>query len=380
MAFPNLRATALSALVLTFAACTDESPTAIQAPTSGALAYTAPSEPVNGEFIRQSGQSTVWMVFDRTLWGVPDQQTLRACTGGRQQVVRSVSSLPAWTQRTLPSAGNPQTRPHGNAWMFGDRPVQSNAGGAVYLVVGCVRAGFATQAAYQGTFGDTDWSRVVTVADATLKSLPEGPLAQGTPLRRAGTLIESAGVIRWVTYHRGALGVPDPATMDAYCRPWSDMVDEATDYSSYTENWTIQATTSACLRGNDYPYAGSSMSGADPWNFYNRQCTSFSAWRLNQDGTEFHNYFRGPHWGDAHNWNNAAAAAGITVNGIAKQGAIAQWESGAYGAASAGHVAYVAAVHNDGYITIEEYNWATVGGYGTRRIPASNVSNYIHFR
>lgn len=371
-------AIALAALSTT--ACTDQNPAGINADGVQANAYTAPAEPVNGEFIRQNGTSPVYLVYNRTLYGIPDPQTLRACTGGYESIVRVVSSIPGWPVRALPSAGNPQTRPHGRAWMHGDKPIQSTAGGAVYLLVGCVRAGIPSQTVYQQTFGDTDWTRVVKVSDADLNAFPEGPLAQGHPLRRAGTLVEKTGPVRWVTYHGGSLGVPDPVTMDSYCRPWADLVDEAGDFSFYSESWMLQQAGAGCLRGNEYPYVGSSMSGVDAWNFYNRQCTSFAAWRANQDGTEFHNYYRGPRWSDAHNWNDAATAAGVTVNKTPRRGAVAQWEAGAYGASSAGHVAYVAAVHNDGYITIEEYNWSTVGGYGTRRIPASSVSNYIHFR
>jgi len=38
----------------------------------------------------------------------------------------------------------------------------------------------------------------------------------------------------------------------------------------------------------------------DPWQFYNRECTSFVAWRLNHDaGIAFHNMYKGHHWGDA---------------------------------------------------------------------------------
>ena len=370
----------VASLSLSAAACVDQSPTSPHAAEGAPNTYVAPAEPVNGEFIRQSGTATVYLVHNRTLYGVPDQQTLRACTGGYEQVVRDVSFLPSWPQRTLPSAGTPTALPHGRAWVSGDRPIQSVSGGAVYLLVGCVRAGIPTPTVYQQIFGDQDWSRVVTVADADLNALPEGPLAQGYPLRRAGTLLESGGVVRWVTYHGGSSGIPSAQTMDSYCRPWSDLISSAGEYGFHAEQWTLQSATGACLRGNEYPYAGWSMSGVDPWNFYNRQCTSFAAWRLNQNGTEFHNYYGGPRWSHAYNWDDAAASAGVLVNGTPRRGAIAQWEGNAYGASSYGHVAYVAAVHNDGTITVEEYNWATAGGYGTRRISASSVSHYIHFR
>ena len=45
----------------------------------------------------------------------------------------------------------------------------------------------------------------------------------------------------------------------------------------------------------------------DPWQFYNRECTSFVAWRLNsENGVAFNDYWRGQHWGNASNWSNAA--------------------------------------------------------------------------
>lgn len=40
----------------------------------------------------------------------------------------------------------------------------------------------------------------------------------------------------------------------------------------------------------------------DPWLFYNRQCTSFVAWRLNNDnGVDFDNYYGGIRWSNASN-------------------------------------------------------------------------------
>jgi surface antigen len=367
----------LGALILT--GCNESIPTEARPDSATPSGYTAPSQPVNGEFIRQNGQNVVFLVYNQVLYAIPDMQTLRACTGGYENVVRGVTTLPAWPQHSLPSAGNPTTRPHGRAWIHGDRPVQASGGGAVYLLVGCVRSGIPSEAVYQATFGDLNWGRIVAVSGSDLMAFPEGPLASGVPLRRAGTLLND-GWVKWVTYHGGSLGVPDPATMDAYCRPWSDLINSASEHGAYADQWTRQGTSASCLRGNDYPFPTSNMNGVDPWNYYNRQCTSFAAWRLNQEGTEFHNMFRGYHFSNANTWDDAARSAGLPVNGTPKRGAVAQWEAGAFGASSAGHVAIVSAVHNDGTVTVEEYNWAVYGGYGTRRINAANVSNYIHFR
>jgi surface antigen len=359
-------------------ACADQGPTAVSAP-AGTVAYTAPAEPVDGEFVRQTGTNTVFLSYGRVLYGVQDGQTLRACTGGREKVVREVGALPGWERRTLPSAGNPQTRPHGRAWMHGDRPVQVSGDPTVWIVVGCVKSPIASGTTYQALFGDQDWSRILIVPSADLAALPTGPQASNVPLRRAGSLMESGGTVTWVTSHGSSLGIESGAIMDSYCRPWSDLVSSAAEYTVYGIKGLLQpGPSSGCLRGNDYPYAASSTSGVDAWNYYNRQCTSFSAWRLNQDGIEFHNQYRGQHFSHAHTWDDAARAAGLAVNSTPKQGAVAQWNAASWNG-NYGHVAYVAAVHNDGYVTVEEYNY-TAYAYGTRRIPASSIHNFIHFR
>jgi surface antigen len=123
---------------------------------------------------------------------------------------------------------------------------------------------------------------------------------------------------------------------------------------------------------NDYPYSGQT-SGVDPWGFYKGQCTSFVAWRLNdRNNIAFDNYYRGVHWGNAYNWDNAARSAGITVNNTPTVGAVAQTDDGS------GHVAWVAAVHSDGTVTVEEYNYNNPGAYGYRRVSSSRFV-YLHF-
>lgn len=113
----------------------------------------------------------------------------------------------------------------------------------------------------------------------------------------------------------------------------------------------------------------------DRWNFYNRECTSFVAWRLNNNnGVPFHNYYGGVRWGHAYNWDDAARSIGITVNSTPAVGAVAYWDSGTYG-----HVAWVSAV-SSGNITIEEYNVNWNGNYNTRTISSSDPSGYIHIR
>jgi surface antigen len=126
---------------------------------------------------------------------------------------------------------------------------------------------------------------------------------------------------------------------------------------------------------DDYPYKTDSSSEADPWLFYKRECVSFAAWRIRQRlGVDFTNSYRGVHWGNANNWDDAAASAGVRVDHTAKVGAIAQWNTGTYG-----HVAYVARVNSDGTILLEEYNYLNAHAYDTRTVAASSVGNYLHF-
>lgn len=139
---------------------------------------------------------------------------------------------------------------------------------------------------------------------------------------------------------------------------------------------------------NDYPSRLKSASRdalVDPWLFYNRECTSFTAWRLNHDnwglayGSKkvFWNYYKGQHWGNANHWNDAAKAAGIRVDNRPAVGAVAFWESGRFG-----HVAWVRSF-TASTVTIEEYNYLVYGGYSTRTLTegASNYpTGFIHVR
>jgi surface antigen len=120
----------------------------------------------------------------------------------------------------------------------------------------------------------------------------------------------------------------------------------------------------------------------DPWQFYNRECTSFVAWRLNSENqVAFNDYWQGQHWGDASNWRRAALALDVPVDNNPSRGAVAWWAAGSAGS-SRGHVAWVQKV-GDGAITIEEYNYLHRGGYDTRTISSSSSlwpSGFLHIR
>lgn len=113
---------------------------------------------------------------------------------------------------------------------------------------------------------------------------------------------------------------------------------------------------------NNYPYKGQST-GVDPWNFYKGQCTSWAAWAVRDRlGIAFSNSYKGVHWGNANNWDNAARAAGIPVYGSPKAGDVAVRNSGTYG-----HVAFVRAVNSDGTYWVEEYNHVAPDTYAHRK-------------
>jgi surface antigen len=120
----------------------------------------------------------------------------------------------------------------------------------------------------------------------------------------------------------------------------------------------------------------------DPWQFYNRECTSFVAWRLNsENGVAFNDYWQGQHWGNASNWKNAADALKIPVDDSPTRGSVAWWRAGSAGS-SRGHVAWVQTA-GDNAITVEEYNYLHEGQYDTRIISrASSLwpSGFIHIK
>ncbi|WP_165700143.1 CHAP domain-containing protein [Ornithinimicrobium ciconiae] len=124
----------------------------------------------------------------------------------------------------------------------------------------------------------------------------------------------------------------------------------------------------------------------DPWAFYNRNCTSFAAWRLNQQGGRtkapwsFLNNMVGPngksvHFGNAIEWKAAAQKGGWKVDSTPAVGAVAWWgaEVGAYG-----HVAIVTKVNGDGSALVEEYNYGFAGTYRKDRVV--RASSYLHVK
>lgn len=121
-----------------------------------------------------------------------------------------------------------------------------------------------------------------------------------------------------------------------------------------------------------YPWANAPFpnSISDPWGMYQRQCVSYTAWKVWKSGRYM------PYWGgigNANQWDDNARAAGIPVDGNPRVGDIAVSNRGYYG-----HVMYVEAVYDDGTIYVSQYNAGWDGKYSEARVSASGLS-FIHF-
>jgi surface antigen len=111
----------------------------------------------------------------------------------------------------------------------------------------------------------------------------------------------------------------------------------------------------------------------DPWGMYNRECVSYTAWKV------FQTYGYMPYWGgvgNANQWPGNAARAGIPTGSTPKVGSVAVWNVGYYG-----HVMWVEAVNADGSIWISQYNYDFNGHYSEMLVSAGMASNltYIYF-
>jgi len=129
---------------------------------------------------------------------------------------------------------------------------------------------------------------------------------------------------------------------------------------------------------NNCPKNGGKMI-ADKWNFYQCECTSYAADKMNEHSVKLNNSYKGVRWGYASNWINAANAAHISYNTSPKHRDIAWFK---YSATSY-HVAYVESVDSKGNITVSEYNYKPYVYSNPMRTIKKGSSGYpkyfIHF-
>jgi len=130
--------------------------------------------------------------------------------------------------------------------------------------------------------------------------------------------------------------------------------------------------------GYPYPNAPQCTDGGacviDAWKFYQGQCTSWVAYRLNQlNGISFNDYYGDQHWGDASGWVTAAENLHIAVNTTPAVGAIAWY--------SHDHVAYVEKVNSPTSIVISEMNYDYGNGFWVHTVTAGQSgwpTDFIH--
>lgn len=113
----------------------------------------------------------------------------------------------------------------------------------------------------------------------------------------------------------------------------------------------------------------------DNWGMYNRECVSYTAWKVYSSGRNM------PYWGgygNANQWDDNARAAGIPVDTNPRAGDVAIKNSGTYG-----HAMYVEKAYADGSIYISQYNQDYQGRYSEAFISAASVKannlQFIHF-
>lgn len=108
------------------------------------------------------------------------------------------------------------------------------------------------------------------------------------------------------------------------------------------------------------------------WNFYKCNCTSYVAFRLNELGIKFNNFYRGPKWGDALNWCNAAKQLNIKIDNTPTKGAVA-WKK------QIGHVAYIDEKPGEPRVfIISEYNFNNKFDYEEKTLSETKISDYYY--
>jgi peptidoglycan hydrolase CwlO-like protein/surface antigen len=107
----------------------------------------------------------------------------------------------------------------------------------------------------------------------------------------------------------------------------------------------------------------------DSWGMYNRECVSYTAWKVYQT------YGYMPYWGgvgNANQWPGDAQAAGIPTGTVPKAHSVAIWNVGAFG-----HAMWVEGVSGN-TVYVSQYNYDYAGHYSEMSINASGLI-FIYF-
>jgi hypothetical protein len=132
---------------------------------------------------------------------------------------------------------------------------------------------------------------------------------------------------------------------------------------------TFASVGPAC--GGGYPKGWCSVpldSVVDNWGMYNRECVSYTAFRVAQSGRRMPYGF-----GDANKWPATALAYGISVDSSPRAGDVAIRMDGKHG-----HSMYVESVNSDGSVGISQYNLHKTGNYSAEVVRPEGLV-FIHF-
>lgn len=149
--------------------------------------------------------------------------------------------------------------------------------------------------------------------------------------------------------------------------------------AQYNASNTHYSSSGSC--GGGYPGSASGRfgswgcnygkdDGVDSWAMYNRECVSYTAFRIGSAGRGNPSNF-----GNARDWPGNARAAGISVTSVPRAGDIAINQSPSL---PYGHAMYVERVNGDGSIFVSQYNFGNRGEYSTMTISSGGLS-FIHF-
>jgi surface antigen len=108
----------------------------------------------------------------------------------------------------------------------------------------------------------------------------------------------------------------------------------------------------------------------DPWGMYNRECVSYTAWKV------FQTYGYMPYWGghgNANQWPASARADGIATGSTPRAQSVAISMNGYYG-----HAMWVEGVSGN-TIRVSQYNYDLAGHYSEMNISASGLV-FIYFQ
>ncbi len=173
-----------------------------------------------------------------------------------------------------------------------------------------------------------------------------------------------------------------PVFADDGAYPWQDAqyVDANYDWGYPT---TCPSSDTNCMAFYGWKVVNgvnTKFGEADPWGYYLRNCTSYSAWMIKH----VFNIDIPSNWGNATSWDSNATGPGhpYTNDSSPQVGDIAQWVNAAGGL---GHVAYVWHVESNGTADLYDYNegnnnvWGVFSSSNTTASGSEGTpDNYIH--